>query len=429
MLHLGAHLGQEAELYDREGKAVIWVEALPHIHARLQQRLAAFPRQRAICALLGARDDEPRTFHISNNGEGVSSSLYPFGEFGSGGQSLWPALNLGMVAQITLKSVTVDTLLEQRHIDCQAYDFWVVDVQGAELEVLAGASRSLAHCNAIYIEASTVEVYRGGAIWREVSRHLEGAGFVALWAPQGGHDDVLLVRQKAPEPLKVFHAENYLRHNHRRLEHLATLELPLHGRSILEVGAGIGDHTSFYLDRGCAVLVTDAREENIAVIRSRYAHEPRAAAQVLDLDAPALPNRQFEVIHCYGLLYHLARPEQAIAFLAAHCTHFMVLETCVTPDAGMALNPVSEPAADPSQAVSGTGCRPTRAWVWAELKKVFPWVYATATQPSHPEFPLDWNSELASFAPLTRAVFVASKMSLDSNPNLLATLPTRQEAV
>ena len=44
-----------------------------------------------------------------------------------------------------------------------------------------------------------------------------------------------------------------LRMNARRLEHLAGLGLPIAGRDVLEVGAGIGDLTSAFLDRGCQV--------------------------------------------------------------------------------------------------------------------------------------------------------------------------------
>ena len=49
-------------------------------------------------------------------------------------------------------------------------------------------------------------------------------------------------------PLEEFHGPHYLKHNQRRQEHLATLGLPLAGRSVIEMGAGIGDHTEFFLD-------------------------------------------------------------------------------------------------------------------------------------------------------------------------------------
>jgi len=43
--------------------------------------------------------------------------------------------------------------------------------------------------------------------------------------------------------LNDFHSVGYLRHNARRLEHLNSLGLDISGRSVLELGAGIGDHT------------------------------------------------------------------------------------------------------------------------------------------------------------------------------------------
>src|SRR5882762_5851252 len=60
----------------------------------------------------------------------------------------------------------------------------------------------------------------------------------------------------------VFHSLHYVRHNARRQEHLASLGLALQGRRVLEVGAGIGDHTTFFLDRGCSVLSVEPRLEN-----------------------------------------------------------------------------------------------------------------------------------------------------------------------
>jgi len=50
-----------------------------------------------------------------------------------------------------------------------------------------------------------------------------------------------------------------------------------------EVGAGIGDHTSFFLDRGCSVITTEGRPENLELLRQRY---PQLDVRLLDLDNP-----------------------------------------------------------------------------------------------------------------------------------------------
>jgi hypothetical protein len=81
--------------------------------------------------------------------------------------------------------------------------------------------------------------------------------------------------------------------------------------------------------------------------------------------------------------------------MAERCREMLLLETCVGAGGEEAENPVSEPKEFPSQAVSGKGCRPSRAWVFSRLKALFPYVYVPITQPWHEQFPLDWSSDTA----------------------------------
>ncbi len=223
-------------------------------------------------------------------------------------------------------------------------------------------------------------------------------------------------------PASAFQSPAYLRHTQRRQEHLATLGLPLAARSVLEVGAGIGDHTSFFLDRGCTVVVTEARPRNIRALQRRL---PDVEVRQLDLDAPpAAFDVSAEVTYCYGTLYHLGRPAEALEFMAAHTTELLLLETCVSPGEGDDVNLVDEPRAKLSQSVHGRGCRPTRPWVWNRLSASFEHVYATRTQPWHEEFPLDWTGDVGPG--LTRSVFVASRRPLETTA-LLDHLPMQQE--
>lgn len=223
-------------------------------------------------------------------------------------------------------------------------------------------------------------------------------------------------------PADDFRTYEYQRHNQRRQEHLASLELPLAGRSVLEVGAGVGDHTSFFLDRGCTVTTTEGRPENVGRLRARF---PALDVRLLDLDPPPDVPVPADVVYCYGLLYHLGDPEPALRYLASCAGALLLLETCVSYGDEESVNVVEEPKASPSQAVSGRGCRPTRPWIWARLLESFEHVYATTTQPWHEQFPLDWTVAPAD-GRLTRAVFVGSRQPLD-NPQLLTHLPARQE--
>jgi hypothetical protein len=61
--------------------------------------------------------------------------------------------------------------------------------------------------------------------------------------------------------VESFDTEAALEFNEARLGHLASLDLRLDGRTVLEVGAGVRRLTGFYIDRGCSVVLTEARSE------------------------------------------------------------------------------------------------------------------------------------------------------------------------
>src|SRR5882762_4963062 len=76
------------------------------------------------------------------------------------------------------------------------------------------------------------------------------------------------------DPFAVFLTPEASAINAARQAHLASLGLELEHKQVLEVGAGIGLHTPFFLERGCKVLVTDGNPENVGEIRRRLPHMP-----------------------------------------------------------------------------------------------------------------------------------------------------------
>ncbi len=223
-------------------------------------------------------------------------------------------------------------------------------------------------------------------------------------------------------PMDAFLYFDYLRHDQRRQEHLASLNLDTRDSTVLEVGAGIGNHTSFFLDRGCTVTSTEARPENLDVLRTRY---PDLETRRLDLDEPDETLRgPFDIVYCYGVLYHLKNPAAAIKYMAARSSRLLLMETCVSYGSEEAVNLVPEPADNLSQSVHGVGCRPTRPWVFQELKRNFEFVYMPVTQPNHKEFPTDWTTPDET-KPLVRSVFVASRVAIE-NELLVEDVPLKQ---
>ena len=225
------------------------------------------------------------------------------------------------------------------------------------------------------------------------------------------------IRQRVAVRLNPFHAFLHPEAkaiNAARLDHLASLGLPLHDRRVLEVGAGIGLLTEFFIDRGCSVLSTDARSENVAEMRRRY---PAREVTQLDLERAddVAAAGTFDIAYCYGTLYHLSNPEIVLRALA-QVSSMLLLETCCTPGDTEDVNIVLEDLAVKNQASSGLGCRPTRPWVLRRVRDLWGHAYVPITQPSHREFPLVWSDLPREVRPTdnTRAIFVGSRPPLDS---------------
>jgi len=221
-------------------------------------------------------------------------------------------------------------------------------------------------------------------------------------------------------PFDVFLEPEAQRINRARLEHLATLGLDLDHKRVLEVGAGIGLHTWFFEQRGCNVLSTDGAPANVAEMMRRW---PDRQLGVLDLDHPGDLDALgiFDVVFCYGTLYHLRDPDGALARIAKVSGDIILLETVVSRGAHAELNPVQEPAIA-NQAVSGIGCRPTRAWVMSALRRHFGHAYTTLDQPDYPDFTTDWS--VIGHNGNLRAVFIGARRPL-ALPALTGSLPIR----
>jgi FkbM family methyltransferase len=229
----------------------------------------------------------------------------------------------------------------------------------------------------------------------------------------------------------AFHNVRYLRMNARRQEHLMSLGLPIRNKTVLEVGAGIGDLTSFFLDRGCTVTSIEPRPDNVDLFAARYAAArlwPEDRLHVVQADVYHLARHgevsPHSVLFCYGLLYHLDQPVAALDEMAASCSELLILETRVSYASGESIEYVKEDAADPTNSVSGQGCLPSRRWVYRQLSKRFEHVYMPLTQPAHEQFRLNWGLPEAPHG-IHRAIFVASRRQI-VNSVLLQGVPDLQ---
>lgn len=190
VLHLGAHLCEEAKDYHkaRAGK-VWWVEALPDLAEECGRQVDRYPQQTVINACVGADDGTEVTFHRANNG--MSSSVL---DLGTHRQS---SPDVSYVSDEPMITVTVDTLADTHRIRA---DFLNADLQGYELEALKGAERFLRRVKYIYTELNWTYVYEHGALIGEMDAWLGERGFVrydTVMAGRAGWGDGIYARPEA----------------------------------------------------------------------------------------------------------------------------------------------------------------------------------------------------------------------------------------
>ena len=129
--------------------------------------------------------------------------------------------------------------------------------------------------------------------------------------------------------------------------------------------------------------------------RRNAGYEAASRCRILRADAlsfePVVPE-SFDIVHCYGLLYHTDDPACGRWRQSrANAAGLLLLETCVAFGSHEAINPVPERAHIPSQSVSGHGMpSDTSLAVQASVRAVR--ALRTCHDPAGARgFPLDWT--------------------------------------
>jgi FkbM family methyltransferase len=174
LIHVGAHTGEEGPFYaySMGCPKVLWIEANPRLIVPLQDAVRRFGNQVVEHALLADRDGDEVDFHIANNTH--CSSLLKLKDHAE----VYPQYKF--VDTIRLKTRTLDTLLDERK-EHAVYSVLMMDVQGAEGLVLAGATRILPSIQVVYAEINFREMYQGCPLAAQLDRQLAEHGFVR-WA-------------------------------------------------------------------------------------------------------------------------------------------------------------------------------------------------------------------------------------------------------
>ena len=185
VLHVGGHFGQESAYYELMQKPVLWIEADPGAFVVLSQNIAKAKNQFAVNALVSDSVRE-ESLHVTPN-TGMSSSVHPLSSFGK------EAFHIENTHTIQLTTNTLNNLLP---IEKLTLDFWVIDVQGHEYQVLRGSDKVIQHARWIQIEGSNKPFYDNMKLFSEVKSLLETYGFIQVYCPIADHFEALFMNTK-----------------------------------------------------------------------------------------------------------------------------------------------------------------------------------------------------------------------------------------
>lgn len=193
ILHVGAHLAEEAASYDTLGiKNVWWVEGNEDNISRIVGEVAKYAppyetSAKVIWALVTDQDGEEVTFNITNY-DSMSSSVLEFGTH----PTFSP--DTVFIEHRKMKTCTLDRLVQANGIS--NVNFLNMDLQGAELLALRGATKLLPELDYIYTEVNCDEVYKGCAQVSELDEFLTDFTRVETgWVGNQGWGDSLYVRK------------------------------------------------------------------------------------------------------------------------------------------------------------------------------------------------------------------------------------------
>ena len=173
----------------------------------------------------------------------------------------------------------------------------------------------------------------------------------------------------------------------------------------VDAGCGAGFFSQTLGECGLNVCGFDGRKENVAEARRRFPHIPFEQG---DIEAQSiLQLGRFDLVLCFGLLYHLENPLLAIRHLRGLTEKCLLLESMCLPNEKPSMVLRDEPRQE-DQSLTDVACCPSEGGLAKMLYRAgFKMVYRVIPLPDHEDF-----RETAEHA-RRRTVLLASCVAID----------------
>lgn len=191
-----------------------------------------------------------------------------------------------------------------------------------------------------------------------------------------------------------------------RVKFVDYLNLDMNNKHVLEMSAGaLGTLTKYLAGKNTHLTITDGREENIQFNLKRN-NLKNIDYQIVDYDTENTIDKPYDIIFCFGLLYHLNNIENIIKNIGNNCKEFVLISTCVKRNNNVSSN-YNDDKYNYTQALNGVGISFSRETLKNELQKYFKYVcvpYYLPNDPNH--YPLNWPVEKGKL--FKRQIFLAT---------------------
>lgn len=190
VIHVGAHECEERDMYIRQmgltDADIVWVDAIAEKVQLMRERL---PNAIIFNECVGNIDNQSVNFMVTNNYQ--SSSMLNFKTHAT------EHPHVVEERRIQMNTKTLNTIFRDAGLNPAEYNFMNLDIQGAELMALQGASDILPHIDYIYSEVNETELYENCALLPQMDAFLEAHGFVRVQITMTSHGwgDALYVRK------------------------------------------------------------------------------------------------------------------------------------------------------------------------------------------------------------------------------------------
>jgi FkbM family methyltransferase len=186
VLHIGAHIGEEATTYSENGVLdVTWFEANQELLPHLKANISRFQMKHQIIGCALWHTNEHLKFNITNNMQ--SSSVFELGSH----KDHYPQIQVQESREI--QAFRFDSISASGLVKGDSFHFLNIDTQGAELAILKGFGDLLFgdSIKGIYLEVNKELLYTDIPLVDEIDSYLLKFGFhriISKWTDAGWGD-------------------------------------------------------------------------------------------------------------------------------------------------------------------------------------------------------------------------------------------------